>query len=398
MVNTYNIDNNTDNSDWIQTVRRLNEFSDFRKTYLRTGQKPPKGKELYQGPRGGHFYLANEDDKSEVEFMIDNNLISELRDSVLSNWYPVINRVASSIPDWITRDLRIHISTNLYLESRKMSEATITGRYLGKDDIIMINPLLLVISDEDELRIKSVDYNNEIRSSAFICVLTHELGHRVERILYDHRPRLVSDLFVEYENTPGAVTRYGKTNKNERFAEAFLYYNQNPRILAGRDPTSYKFMRMHVFDNRDIDNPVLKSADTGDIPLGSAWIEDRGASLKFFEKVIRGKKISESKRDKSKDNKSANPPFITIEPDQGLMQKSKIYSEMGEDSTKTTDGPRGQPQEDPLENPEYGYGNAVGSMSIDKSEGLDSVKKKIRGITHGDADVKSKQDYPSRGE
>ena len=101
-------------------------------------------------------------------------------------------------------------------------------------------------------------------------MLFHELGHFVYfRVISSFEKK---QWVTEVHPVEEAVTRYGRRNAAEDFAEAFALYVQAPGELAGL-PGKYRFMRDAVFKGRPVDQVglaeiILGEADgDGDAPL-----------------------------------------------------------------------------------------------------------------------------------
>ena len=382
MTQIINVDNNEQNSDWIQTVRRTNTAQAIQRTYLQIGEKPPEGVQIYRGPRGGQYYIEgglsnptqNQAEDTNISFMVDTRLKETVRKKISDEWLDLFKDFAEHMPKWIVEDAKISVTTDLFGGQSTLVKGGIRhGLYDPKTDEVQLNPILLNLTDEESAIVKKEEYNDEIKGHPFQIIVAHEFGHRtMSKLLEKDKAdgtNYIKSLLKDYIKTPGTVTKYGKHNGQERFAEAFLYYFQNPRILRGRDPLSYHFIKMNVFGGKEFNEPILKSKEE-ELPNGSAWIEDPDVALRVIEKTDRNQEIKKSKEALKRAQEKQNP-FVTWEPDKGLIHKEL-------DS---------QPSEDPLKTPEYGAGTSVvGDMSMDKSEDIDfdKTRKAIKRILHED--------------
>lgn len=330
--------------------------------YVATGGKSPDGRQLFEGPRGGAYYLLDETQASGYTFAIDHRLKEDYRTEVFKEWGDLLEHTIKQIPDFLTDGLSVTISVDMYDEFKMQGkELSMFGDYNGITDEIRVNPLLTIFDDETAKRFFNEEYDNEFKCHPFSAILAHEIGHRAMIKLYERdqkeNTQLMLSLLKEYMKTSEVVSKYAKKNGKERFAESFLYYLQNPRILKGRDPLSYNFIKDNIFKGKVFAEPLLKQFDDeSELPNGSAWIEDEDMAHKLIEKISQEQKAKEAEEALESKKRKTEAPFVEWKPDEGLVHKQykdSIETSVDEFSTGEKDV-------------DFGYGGAM--VPLDKAK------------------------------
>ena len=109
-------------------VDRISDFIEKQeKTYLRPGEKAPKGTQEQRGKRGGRYYIPGKSIKSEevdrdlnVEKIVKTNFKKYLNESVKSIW--------NDLKDWTVQ----YIDVNTYPQFRQMLYENMLNRFEEK--------------------------------------------------------------------------------------------------------------------------------------------------------------------------------------------------------------------------------------------------------------------------
>jgi hypothetical protein len=234
-----------------------------KKVYLEQGQQPPHNEKVYQGEKGGQYYIEGEsartpDDRNSEE-SIENrtlsqtssipeelNIMIDANDAILA---PYIQKFTDNAKNIITGVPNNHvlnakiIIVNDYIEDK-------VGFYDVDTDTIMISIFANKYNSE---YIKKV-YNNEIEISGWKAVLIHELGHRCI-VTSDE-----ADEWLDEDAPEMCVTQQASISQNERFAESYLYFLLNPEVLKARDKEAYEYVKTY-FDDFEPNINLLKSID-----------------------------------------------------------------------------------------------------------------------------------------
>jgi len=114
-------------------------------------------------------------------------------------------------------------------------------------------------------------------------VISHELAHHVLDNNEDLTNKWINQHNFDIESggfnkpAPG-ISKYGRSNHNERFAEAYQHYIFDPERLKIQDPNAYNFMRENVFrgkaphmemDRNRLQKERIYIPDEADAPKGT---------------------------------------------------------------------------------------------------------------------------------
>ena len=256
-------------------------FEKQEKIYLNEGEKSPHGEREQLGPKGGRFYISEESIKETETETLDFKVssVEELKPTI-EKFKKNLSEVLNQLPKEHIKNLEFYlVGSNDLKDSKK---GRILGQYEPASDIISISKL----SDMLNKKVFDEQYDNNMpgTSKGWKLVVLHELGHKV---MEDPRIRKMYLMVINPVGTPGlaqqfynkspyGVTKYAHKDYKERFAEAYLYYIQNPTFLEEKDPRMYHFMHNTVFGNKEYIEPLVKQdiKDEKQLPEGSRFMED----------------------------------------------------------------------------------------------------------------------------
>ena len=248
------------------------------RTYISSESEAPKGVKVKRGSKGGLYYVPtdkegtkdeekkNEGGKEEQEqFQGEISVesaeeeLKQLSDRVKTNSMQLF----SNLPSKHWNGVRIILTST-------PSKIGDLAEYNEMTDSIFLTKASGNITSEQIAEYYSSEFPGI--SSPWRIMMLHEVGHRVASNFMSEWKQLNHD--------KPAITKYGDTDLDERFAESYLYYIQDPLSLLIQDEETYQFMKSKVFNGTEYEAPLIKANNkNNERPSGSHWIDMNKTSI-----------------------------------------------------------------------------------------------------------------------
>lgn len=191
--------------------------------------------------------VARQMDKEKAK-MLEEDLFGKQLDNIKGVWTDKsttwtkehIEKVFDILPENHYKNLVQIRDQALFLAAGSYDKGLVNMNYSGlkSDDIELIGKKL---------------YSDTMPVAMGVAILTHEVAHQVITDLEKEKPGEVfswDELFRSSKRNP--ITEYAQTNTNEFFAETYMYYVHNPKVLKTVSPRAYELMKK-VFEGQEYD-------------------------------------------------------------------------------------------------------------------------------------------------
>lgn len=266
----------------------INNIVKQERTYVSSVDEAPEGVNVQRGRRGGLFFTgAGEKNQQEQPTSkgpyFNVTSVKDLEKSI-PKFKTNISEIFNQLPNWHVQGTEFYLVKKEDLTDPNDNEkGFVVGQYDWTSRTISISSIA------NNIDLSQDEYGETInveKKSVWKLVVIHELGHRVmdDPGVKKKYKKMIQN---EDDSTLGSpskfgCTKYAKSNQVERFAEAYLYYLQNPRFLESTDKSMFDFLKSDVFDEQEYSEALIKQQEDSNIPEGSYWMED----YEYLKKLI----------------------------------------------------------------------------------------------------------------
>lgn len=267
------------------------------KIYLKPGQQPPKGVQTFRGPRGGYYYIGEAgsnamEEQSEEELPFEVDAVEHLK-TAIDDFKNHILPIFKELPEWHYKNASFLMQgADELSEDAGGKKLYHVGLYNHISRVIYISEIVGELTENDVENL----YEGKISvppKRVWKLVALHEMAHRLmdfQKVSLKHAEMVKEENGGKISDKPsGGCTQYALKNQKERFAEAYVFYIENPSHLMQTDKNMYNFMKDVVFEGKEYAEPLVKSIGGENLPPGSYWMESEK-----YAKMLRDRKMREN--------------------------------------------------------------------------------------------------------